>query len=148
MKWGKTAQSLTQAAWVPLVRLDSGEACPVRLLDRLLVALGSLPLSAPLFSFPPSSGGRPASPQGSLNIPLAREWLALYLGFLGRAALASTLHSFRRGACTRAFRRGASLSDIKQLGGWSGESVQLYFSGLDARRRAAAFLAGGDPTNV
>ena len=74
------------------------------------------------------------------TLTLARFCLRALLGGLGLHREAFTLHSFRRGACTQAFESGATLDDLRELGGWKGTSVNLYRSALDARKRAARVL--------
>ena len=64
--------------------------------------------SSPLFRV----GGTPLSTQ------VARRWLRVTLSALGLDPSAFTFHSFRRGACSAAFEKGAQLDDLKELGGW------------------------------
>ena len=126
MKWAKNAQTTTQGYTVPLVGFAVTEACPVANLRWLVRALRHSPLNSPLFSFPaPRGHGRKAGLSG-FTVRLARDWLKTFNCLTGSPGLNYTFHSFRRGACTLAFERGAELSDLKQLGGWRSEAVASY----------------------
>ena len=138
LKWGKNCQSTSQAFRVPLLRLSGSCCCPVSLLTTHLAALRPLPPWAPLFSLPPSPGSR-RRPE-HLTLPVARAWLHTLLTLLGLGDRGFTLHSFRRGATTLAFERGAQLGDLKALGGWRSAAVTSYFPALQARLRAARTL--------
>ena len=95
---------------------------------------------SPLFSISGARSRSGASPV-SLTMAVARGWLQLLLVALGRGARDFSFHSFRRGACTRAFERGAETGDIMQLGGWRSDAVRAYLPAMEARRRAARSLA-------
>ena len=138
LKWGKNFQNAADAFWVPLLPLRGSPACPVANLRRWLSLLGTLPANAPLFSLPPVAGST-AFP-AHLALPLAKDWLAALLKVACPTGQAYTFHSFRRGACTLAFRGGAELDDLRQLGGWRSDAVLCYRPAFDARRRAARVL--------
>ena len=140
LKWSKTRQQLGGGEWLPLVARKHSAACPVGGLSRLRQLLHLLPASAPLFAQPPSATGQ-GGPVRHLTMSSARRWLHSLLWALGEGGKGYTFHSFRRGACTLAFARGCQLSDIKLLGGWRSDAVNLYYSGLDARSRVAGALA-------
>ena len=138
IKWGKTCQAVRDEYWVPLLPLSGSLACPVSNLRAWLALRGGEPEGAPLFALP--AGPQGPSPQLPLTLPVAKAWLALLLGLTRAPRSKLTFHSFRRGACTLAFKKGASLSDIKQLGGWRSDAVASYYPAFDARGRAAARL--------
>ena len=140
IKWAKNAQLTTQGYTVPLVGFQVKEACPVTNLRWLLQALRRFPLHTPLFTFPATRGHGGRASQGGFTIRLAREWLKTFNCLAGTQGVTYTFHSFRRGACSLAFERGAELSDLKQLGGWRSDAVASYYPAVAARRRAAAFL--------
>ena len=149
LKWAKNCQQTTQGYWVPLLACPGSGACPVARLDALRGLLEGAPGSTPLFSFPGEGTGAHPRKRGGFTIALAREWLRCLLCALGVRDKAFTFHSLRRGACTLAFRQGAAFTDLQQLGGWRSEAVRGYFSGMDARRRAARCLVSraGTPTH-
>ena len=138
LKWGKNCQHTSQGFRVPLLRTSSAHACPVRLLLEHLATLRHLPPSAPLFSLPTSRHN--SGPPSSLTVPVARTWLRTLLTLLGLRDRGYSFHSFRRGATTLAFQRGAQLSDLKALGGWRSDAVRSYFPAFTARLRAAHTL--------
>ena len=147
LKWGKTAQDRTQQFRVPLLPVGGSPACPTTLLRGLRASLQDGGPDTPLFSFSDRVGkGRGGT--RSLDLRLARAWLALFLELLGEPKHAYTLHSFRRGACTLGFLRGASVTDLQQLGGWRSQAVQLYFPAMEARGRAAALLSSTSHANT
>ena len=136
IKWAKAHQAAEDAYWVPLLPATGSPACPVAALLRLQIALGVRPTHSPLF-------GRGGTGQPFFTLESARSWLRAGLLAPGEQAAGYTFHSLRRGACTRAFKRGAHIDDIKNLGGWSSGAVQLYIPELDSRGRAASALLPG-----
>ena len=144
IKWGKTLQDAANGFWVPLLPCRGSPACPVVALNSLLQVLAHRGPGVPLFSFPQGvlQGVRG---QRFFTMRLARQWLASLLGVLGRENEHYTFHSLRRGACTMAAERGATVSDIMRLGGWSSEAVHLYLPVGAARRRAAVRLVSPNP---
>ena len=140
LKWAKNRQDAAQGFKVPLVRCQHAVACPVRNLGWLLQQLRHSPSGTPLFTFPNRVGGSGDCRGTGFTIRLAREWLACFNAVAGSPGRKFTFHSFRRGACTLAFDRGAHFADLQQLGGWSSQAVTHYFSADTARRRAASFL--------
>ena len=137
IKWAKAHQGADQAFEVPLLPVKGSAACPVANLARLSCVVRSPELSDPLFGFPGSVQGSGAR---VLTMRVAREWLKVLLARLGLQDCGYTFHSFRRGACTRAFRRGAKVADIQLLGGWRSDAVRAYLPLDEARRRAALAL--------
>ena len=140
LKWAKNCQLASQGFWVPLLPCPGSPACPVMRVPDLQKLTAGLPRSAPLFSFPAVGadfGGRTGT---GFTAGLARSWLSCTLAAMGEGGRGLTFHSLRRGACTLAFRQGAQLSDLQQLGGWRSDAVRGYFSEADARRRAATCL--------
>ena len=128
VKWTKAQQRPEQGFWVPLLPRPGSVACPVAALSALQTGMGA-GSRGPLFL---------GSRGSALTIPAARDWLRVGLVALGHRPDAFNIHSFRRGACTAAFANGAQLEDLKALGGWSSNSVELYRSAADARVRAAS----------
>ena len=147
LKWGKNFQAASQGFWVPLPSLTGSVACPVARLGALLRLHGACTSSTPLFAFPACPTGSLARPRG-FTLQLARTWLSSCLAVLGLGASGFTFHSFRRGASTLAFERGAALSDIQALGGWRSSAVLEYVPALAARQRAAAVLARGPDSSL
>ena len=139
LKWGKSCQDATQGFWVPILPCGSSTACPVAALRALPpVGPGAPPLS-PLFALP-SSDGLQRTESCCLTAPVARRWLKTLLIAVGAGGRGYTFHSFRRGASTLAFERGAALTDISSLGGWRSSAVSLYVPHAAARLRAARTL--------
>ena len=141
IKWAKAHQHTEQGFWVPLMRRQDTDVCPVVALERLRALRGSTGLAGgPLFFLPCEKGAHGGS-GAPLTMPVARAWLAVLLAGMGRHPREFSFHSFRRGACTLAFANGASEGDIMQLGGWRSSAVRAYFPALDARKRAAVKLS-------
>ena len=139
LKWGKNFQVASEGFWVPLLPVAGSPACPVLRLSAILLANRGRPPTLPLFALPTSGRG------GSLTVPLARTWLRKLLRALGQSSADWTLHSFRRGACTAAFEGGASLDDLRALGGWKSDAVRCYRPEQAARKRAATYLTNTGP---
>ena len=72
----------------------------------------------------------------------ARELLNKILLMIRQHQEGYTFHSFRRGGCHRAYSRGAALSDIKSLGGWRSDAVEIYLPSNAAKIRVAKTLTG------
>ena len=140
LKWGKCSQAAEQGFSVPLLPLKGSRACPVALLATLAAQAAGPPESTPLFCLTRRRrrAGR-ARPQ-FLTAGSARSWLSSLLQQLGLSGEGYTFHTLRRGACSRAYREGASLPDLQFLGGWRGESIHLYAPAEAARARAAKYL--------
>ena len=141
IKWGKCQQEADRAFLVPLLPLGGSQACPVTLLTRLAGSATGVPGLTPLFSYTAGGGGT----RTTLTAGRARRRLTTLLRRLGIADGGFTFHSLRRGACSRAYEHGASLPDLQFMGGWRGDSVQLYAPAATARARAAACLALPSP---
>ena len=139
IKWAKAHQAVEDAFWVPLLAARGSAACPVMNLRRLLALKGEERSHTPLFAIGAGGGDR-GTCSFSFTTQRAREWLRNSLQLVGQGEGGFTFHSLRRGACSRAFLRGASLSDLQGLGGWKSSSVSLYVPALAARERAAAAL--------
>ena len=137
LKWGKCAQDVSQAFWVPLLPVPSSPACPVALLREVAADLGGLGPRVPLFSFRVEGG---PTRFRSLDLSSARSLLADVLSLAGLGHRGYTFHSLRRGGCSLAFSHGAQLSDLQLLGGWKSRAIDSYYPHLDARRRAAQAL--------
>ena len=142
VKWAKNLQDAEQGFVVPLLPRRGSVACPARALTYLTKGRGSSSTAggSPLFSLPGSSG-RGGKGETCLSMPVARAWLNMLLVALGKRAGEFSFHSFRRGACTRAFNMGADTGDIMQLGGWRSSAVRAYLPTTEARRRAARLIA-------
>ena len=120
--------------------------CPVWHAKGLRRRLANLPAHSPLFSFP-ANGGAGRITRGTVacfTMRVARKWLGVLLGAIGRGNEGFTFHSLRRGACTLAFRNGADEAALRALGGWRSEAVRGYYDARDARNRAAAALSGAE----
>ena len=131
VKLAKAHQRAEQGYWVPILPRPGSQACPVAALRAWLGERGRQNPQDPFFTVP---SGRP------LAIPMARFWLRRLLTHIGKSSTGFTLHSLRRGACTAAFANGAQTGNLKALGGWRSEAVELYRSPEDARLRAARAL--------
>ena len=140
LKWAKNLQDTTQGFRVPLLPFTPQVACPVGNLRWLLARLCHLPLSSPLFSFPPTTTPACSTRATGFTISLARDWLGCINRLAGPTSGNFTFHSFRRGACTLAYERGAAYTDLQQLGGWRSDAMTAYLSASTARRRAASCL--------
>ena len=130
VKCGKTHQRPEQGFWVPVLPRPGSAGCPVAALVALLQG-DRFRAVGPLFR---------GAKGTTLTIPAARDWLRVSLVAIGYRHDAYTFHAFRRGACTAAFANGAQLEDLKALGGWRSNAVELYRSAADARIRAATAL--------
>ena len=139
LKWGKAQQNAADFIWIPYSPCLGSRACRVLAFEGLLRVLGDHGPGAPLFSFPrgAAEGQRTCR---YFTMRLARQWLAWLLRGLGQEGAGYTFHSMRRGACTLAAERGASVADIMQLGGWRSGAVHLYLPTGAARVRAAGHL--------
>ena len=141
IKWAKAHQDAAEGFWVPLLPVGGSPACPVTRWVDLRNLSGSRGGLHPLFWCP--GVRRPgASYSLPLAMPVAREWLRILLHRLGRGECGSSFHSFRRGACTRAFLQGGQEQDIRRLGGWRSDAVRAYLPVRASRRRAARALCG------
>ena len=139
-KWAKAHQQAPDGFWVPILPRGGSLACPVRCWLPMRARAGSAQGTRPLFCCPgPRGAGRYTD--RPLTMSVARGWLQVVLHQLGRNSEGFSFHSFRRGACSRAFENGALEADIKQLGGWRSEAVRDYLPVRVARRRAASALA-------
>ena len=107
IKWAKNMQSAGQGLQVPLARRPGSPACPVDNLRRLRKLLGSCGADTPIFVLP-RTRCQPGRSETVLTMRVARSWLKLLLRRLGQGAGGYTFHSFRRGACSLAFDRGAA----------------------------------------
>ena len=146
LKWAKNLQEADGAFWVPLVNRTELAVCPVWHAKGLRRRLANLPAHSPLFSFP-ANGGAGRITRGTVacfTMRVARQWLGVLLGAIGRGNEGFTFHSLRRGACTLAFRNGADEAALRALGGWRSEAVRGYYDARDARNRAAAALSGAE----
>ena len=139
IKWGKCQQASGHDYMVPLRPLAASPACPVALLSRLTFSATGIPASTPLFSLPRRVRGT-ARGTRFFTTGGARRWLASVLRQVGAQGCGYTFHSLRRGACSRAYERGAHLADLQFMGGWKGNSVELYVQAEAARERAARCL--------
>ena len=140
IKWAKTHQDAASGFWVPLLPRPGLPACPVARWGDLLRLRGSEAGGAPLFWVAGgTSGGRTAVLP--LTMSVARGWLKILLTRLGRGEEGYSFHSLRRGACTSAYREGASEGDLRALGGWRSDAVRCYFPQEESRCRAARALA-------
>ena len=139
IKWAKAHQEAADGFWVPLLALGDSPACPVKRGARLRALAAGQGCRQPLFQC--LGGGQGQDLSGKpLTKRVARAWLGVLLQRVGRDGEGFTYHSFRRGACSRAFEQGALEADIRQLGGWRSEAVRDYVPARLARRRAAASL--------
>ena len=144
IKWGKCAQAPDQGFTVPLLPLRASPACPVTLLSALAASARGDPALTRLFSLPHN---RNRGSTRYITAGSARSRLAYLLSRLHLSQHGYTFHSLRRGACSRAYEGGASLPDLQFLGGWRGNSVQLYAPSDAARTRAALCLVSGPSLN-
>ena len=149
IKWAKCHQRAEQGFTVPLLKMEASPACPVDLLASLTHLVRGAPNTTPLFSYPLAQSGlrrgyRSLCTGGGGGGGGRRQLQALLLR-LGLAGEGYTFHSLRRGACSRAYEQGASIPDLQFMGGWRGDSVQLYLPAAAARDRAASFLHSHGP---
>ena len=140
IKWAKAHQDAASGFWVPLLPRPGLTACPVARWGDLLRLRGSRTEGAPLFWVPGRVTGGTLT-HSPLTISVARGWLKILLTRLGRGEEGFSFHSLRRGACTSAFREGASEGDLRALGGWRSDAVRCYFPAEESRCRAARALA-------
>ena len=147
LKWAKCHQDAAQGFSVPLVPVQGSPACPLALLADLSQSLGGAAISTPLFAYG-TMGGAGAGHRAFFTAHKARHWLSLLLRDAGLDGKAYTFHSLRRGACTRAYQQGAAIADLQLMGGWRGDSIDLYLPAEQARDRAAACLLAGLPSST
>ena len=136
MKWANNFQALTSPFILPILYNIDLEICPVCSLRSLAYSEGNARLSRPVFKVLTLSGT-----SRLLDLCTARDWLYCVVALTPLSSKFITLHSFRRGSCSSAFRSGAALSDLKYFGGWKSDSVLAYLSASPARLRVADHLA-------
>ena len=133
LKWAKNLQTLTTPFVLPIFNNIDLTICPVHSLKALAYLEGN---TRPVFRVVTLGGTRCL-----LDLPTARNWLSQVVALTPLSSKFITLHSFRRGSCSAAFKSGAALTDLKLFGGWRSESVLAYLSALPARLRVADHLA-------
>ena len=142
IKFAKTVQDAKDSYSVPILLAQDPRVCPVRALRCLRALFHAAPSSAPLFRWPVSESPRALAVAPALTAPTARRWLSFALGEAGLQPGAFTFHSFRRGGCTLAAERGASLHELQSLGHWRSDAVLSYFPAMPAQLRAARHFTG------
>ena len=140
IKWSKSQQLLQQRLVLPLIRRDSDvDICPVLAVSALLLQLlpSSLP-DSPLFAWPVRNGA--SISRKFFTISSARNSLKVILNNLGLSRDKFSFHSFRRGGCQLGYANGATVQDLKFLGGWASDAIRTYLPVDQATFRAASSL--------
>ena len=140
IKWSKSQQLLQERLVIPLIkRVDHDNICPVVAVSRLLISLPSnITADSPLFSWPTTRGT--VSSIKFFTIPSARSFLKCILTNLGLDAQKYSFHSFRRGGCQLGYIKGATMQELKFLGGWSSDAICRYLPVHQATFNAASAL--------
>ena len=113
IKWSKTMQNSANGLRIPIVRFGSdSDLCPAVVLSKVILALIPCnPKETPLFSWKVAKNGKQCF--RFFTVSMARSWLAKISQLAGFQQHRLTFHSFRRGACQLAYRKGVELQDIK-----------------------------------
>ena len=141
LKFSKTLQDLENKMTLPIVKSQrSAKSCPVIAVSSLLLKLlpGAHP-STPLFAWPNYVNG--LTYLKFFTVSEARAWLMRCMQDLGLESQNFTFHSFRRGGCQYGFSKGATINDLKALGGWSSDAITAYLPITLAQLRAARAVA-------
>ena len=133
LKRTKTLQCGSNFGVLPLEAAPGSPFCPVVAFKQLKSALPALSSKAPLFM-------RPGRTPRHLTAAWATKVLhGLLAGVVTDPGLFS-LHSFRRGGATLAFKQGVDLQSIKALGTWRSDAVWAYLEVAHRRVQAASGL--------
>ena len=137
LKFAKTLQDLDKTLIIPVLKSErSVKSCPVLALSTLLLSL--LPgatLFTPLFAWPIYIYG--ITYFKFFTVSEARACLVRCMQELGLESRNFTFHSSRRGGCQYGFEKGATVSDLKALGGWNSDAIAAYLPVGLAQLRAA-----------
>ena len=139
IRWSKTDQCSQRGIVVPILASKTdGGLCPVVILSSLIIKLSHCePLHTPLFTWCKKNNNNALQ---TFSMASARSWLTDILRVLGLSQKGFTFHSFRRGGCHEAYRGGATVADLKFMGNWKSDAINLYLPAKRARLRAALAL--------
>ena len=133
--WAKNRQAAKDWYTVPVLYASNSRFCPVRILQLYVATLHCNSSSQAFFSVGTVEGSRLP-----LTARQAYSWLHQVTANSSLAGLPIGFYALRRGACSSAFRSGASLGDLKIFGGWRSDSVLRYLHDAPARDRVAYLL--------
>ena len=113
LKWSKTHQAPGTPGLVPIPSVPGQRTDPVAAYTSMLRAVPTRSPADPLLTLP---SRRPVTSR------YLQRALRCILTALGLHAHAYSLHSFRRGGATTAFREGADFIDVKRHGLWRSDA--------------------------
>ena len=129
LKWSKTHQAPGTPALVPIASVPGQRTDPVAAYTSMLRAVPTRSPADPLLTLP---SRRPVTSR------YLQRALRCILTALGLHAHAYSLHSFRRGGATTAFREGADFIDVKRHGLWRSDAFWDYVADRQVSDSAVA----------
>ena len=129
LKWSKTHQAPGTPALVPIPSVPGQRTDPVAAYTSMLRAVPTRSPADPLLTLP---SRRPVTSR------YLQRALRCILTALGLHAHAYSLHSFRRGGATTAFREGADFIDVKRHGLWRSDAFWDYVADRQVSDSAVA----------
>ena len=138
IKWAKNVQNPKSAYVLPILENSDPELCPVKALDNYLETVPNSSLNRPLFMV---AGKSPCVLFTPLNVRQAYEWLHAICAASPLAGLRVTFYSFRKSACSQAYRLGAQINDLKYFGAWRSAALFRYLEESPAKLRVAKLLS-------
>lgn len=121
LKWSKTLQTHQKMPLIPLPAIPGHHLCPVRAYQDMLSVAPTRSSDDPLLMLPSASGElRP------LTTTQLRHAFNTLMECLGHTPTAYSLHSFRRGGATAAYRAGADFLSVQRHGTWTSDAFWDY----------------------
>jgi hypothetical protein len=123
LKWSKTLQTHQKMPLIPLPAIPGHPLCPVQAYHEMLDISPSQSPNDPLLQLPTTDGApRP------LTTTQLRNAFNTIMDCLGYSPAAYSLHSFRRGGATAAYRAGADFLSVKRHGTWTSDAFWDYIA--------------------
>ena len=138
IKWAKNVQNPKAAYILPILKNSDPELCPVKALDNYLATFTNSSLNRPLFMV---AGKSPNVSVAPLNVRQAYDWLHAICAASPLAGLRVTFYSFRKSACSQAYKLGAQINDLKYFGAWRSAALFRYLDESPAKLRVAKLLS-------
>ncbi len=136
IKWTKTSQKLDNTSVLPIPHIKDHVADPVHAYQRLLKLAPTRSANQPLLTH---------IVQGHLTVVTTKvlsNTLSVMLSELGYDPALFSLHSFRRGGATAAYKQGVDVLDIKRHGSWKSDAFWDYITApIVSQSKVAAALA-------
>ena len=126
---------------IPIPTIPKSILCPVAALKKNVSLVPAQPDDPSLFMVPANGNYQPISGK------TANNFFKKCIDFLGLDRRVYSMHSFRQGGATFAFRAGAPAQFIKLQGDWASEAYLVYLvvstdDKLDIMRSITARLQG------